>query len=124
MSKADEKRWRRCPSGDPAKVRAMSQKFATAAVEEEGQVRLRKPCAEQFADRTALATCTVTPKEKDGVRISVVSRYYNVATVSDSDGYMKDCLSMGGDWRANPDKSEAARERLRQRAKEILRDAK
>ena len=81
---------------------------------------IRKTCAEQFLGRSALATCTVNdqiPGKPDWDR-SVVARYYNVKTASDSDIYMKQCIEMGGDWKVSEDAdTEVLRQRVQQHHK-------
>lgn len=60
---------------------------------------IRKPCAEQFADRVALATCVAITK-RDGQELQLVERYYNPDTVGMDDIYMQECLRLGGTWEA------------------------
>jgi hypothetical protein len=82
------------------------------------QTVLSRKCVEQFADRTPQATC-IFPKPKDGSDVVMEARYYNSATAFESDGYLKDCLSRGGDWQSSRKDPEAARERIRQHVGEI-----
>lgn len=85
-------------------------------------VSIPAPCAEQFADRTALASCSMSKTEAaDGgvVTMLIGASYFNLKTLND-DTYMKDCLKGGGKWTAaKKDDPNAARERLRQRAKQL-----
>jgi hypothetical protein len=74
---------------------------------------LKKACADQFADRTVLATCTVAKTNVSDAgtgqtaRIRLVSTYYDFGLAVESDGYMQQCLSMGADWKAVPRDSDA-----------------
>lgn len=87
-------------------------------------VPLKKSCAEQFVDRTSLASCLVVetlPADAGmpGIKSVMMASYYSVRTLND-DVYMRDCLKMGGEWEAaKKDDPAAARERLRQRAKAL-----
>jgi hypothetical protein len=62
-----------------------------------GSTVLTKRCAEQFADRQSLATCTINSKSKVGT-LTVVERHYGLASVVDSDSDMQACLKSHGDW--------------------------
>jgi hypothetical protein len=66
--------------------------------------RIRRPCALQFADRTALATCPVVLPMPNapapGIQLSARAAYFDVGTLLDGDGYMRACLERGGDWQA------------------------
>jgi hypothetical protein len=84
---------------------------------------ISQPCLEQFKDRTSLGSCAISQTEKgdSGVQSTILIEafYFNVKTMND-DGYMKDCLTSGGKWTAPAkDDRDAARERLRQRAKAL-----
>lgn len=112
------------PGSDPEKVeKAATSTFKTPKSEGRDVIPIKGYCATSVADRTALASCVA---EKDipldgGVLTMVIAAYYfNVRTTKDSDGYMRDCLKLGGKWTAaSKDDPEAARERLRQRAKNL-----
>ena len=91
-------------------------------VDKEG-VRIQRPCQEQFAGMTTLAKCVVP--ESSGVapdaqgligataRRSMEVRYFQYAIVFEEHANMKDCLQIGGDWKAVPeDSSEYRRARL------------
>lgn len=84
-------------------------------------------CAEQFADRVALGSCVneSTLSGDGGVAVvRIASNYYSAATTKDSDAHMRACLKDGGKWSApSKDDPEAARERLRQRAAELKKQA-
>lgn len=81
---------------DPAAelVKDMAKKDKTLTL-------IPKACGEQFADRTALATCTMKQVGKNGT-ITVASHRYSFADVGLSDAAMKECLDMKGDWNAVP----------------------
>ncbi len=72
---------------------------------------LPKPCAEQFSDRTPLATCGVPAHAVGdaGADVALTDRYYDTGTLGRSDRYMKGCLDMGGDWSALPRDSDEYR---------------
>jgi hypothetical protein len=86
---------------------------------------LRKTCAEQFTDRPALATCAVpsTPMGDAGASLTLVGRYYSVATVGRADTYMKQCIQAGGDWKAVPHDSDEYRNALRSDARQNAQTA-
>lgn len=100
-----------------AKIDAMAKKQL------KNVVPVKASCEGQFADRVSLASCLF---EKDvptdsgaPVKLAMLSSYYSVRTLDD-DAYMRDCLKMGGNWEAaKKDDPEAARERVRQRAKAL-----
>lgn len=105
----------------PDSDRARVEKAADAAFKvPSGALRLSGSCESQFADRTVLASCLITRSGGDGgdaLSVAILSSYYSVRTLDD-DSYMRDCLTAGGQWEAaKKDDSEAARERIRQRAK-------
>lgn len=87
--------------------------------EAEGNLRVRRPCTEQFADRPHLAHCFVESDEarvrEDGTRIrGSIRSYFFYAGVLDSDRRMRECIEMGGDWwRVEADSMEAVDARLR-----------
>ena len=60
-----------------------------------------KGCAVQFADRTPLAVCGFE-KEQKGLRVAYTSNRYLFEDVGLSDTAMKECIEMGGDWKAVP----------------------
>jgi hypothetical protein len=100
---------------DYAGPTALVEKFTEfqATLGEQRPLSIPKRCAEQFADRVVVATCVVAKLETKIGQLSATSRHYNIRTAADSDSYMRDCLSMGGDWRLNPDKDVVAAERRR-----------
>jgi len=67
-------------------------------------MRLPKPCAKQFHDRAALASCTVS-NAVEGMRVKATSSYYNYEDVGLGDEHMKDCLQAGGSWNSLPSDS-------------------
>lgn len=85
---------------------------------------IRKPCREALADRDELATCTATQKGTDdagvALRLELRSGYYNLKVLEASDTYMKNCLELGGDWKALPSDSPIVK---RARAKDVLKKA-
>ena len=107
-------------------ARSVREMFAS----DDKVVPTKRPCEQQFAGMTALATCNVIwtrddmqklaqkhaakvkkSSKQDGassekrvddsfVRLEYDSRYYSYATVFEDHTYMKQCLEMGGDWQA------------------------
>lgn len=86
-------------------------------------VPTRKLCAEQFTDRTPVATCIVPEqkmpfRETGEARLILASTYYRAETARKDDTFMRQCLEMGGDWKehgpANPqgERLESLRHRL------------
>lgn len=84
---------------------------------QEKVTRLAKTCAQQFANRIVLGTCTYAERAKDGLRIRGESRAYSFATL---DAYARQCLQAGGEWRAL---DESSNEYRRARAEHLLRAA-
>jgi hypothetical protein len=93
-----------------------------------GLTLIYKPCAEQFRTNAVLATCKKHSTEHvthadSGVpigtmyEVQMVSRYYNLDTLTSSDEYMKDCLDIKGDWQGIDKDSAAYREATRARAR-------
>ena len=68
--------------------------------------RIEKPCAEQFAERPALATCETSAKSKrtDGSegQLQISAHYYDFAKIGLSDMYMTLCASKQGKWKPIP----------------------
>jgi hypothetical protein len=62
---------------------------------------LAKGCDEQFADRPVLAGCVMRSPNEVGLTFGI--SYYDIRTIDGSDAAMNACLSMGADWRPNPD---------------------
>lgn len=66
--------------------------------------KISKTCAEQFADRTVLASCTMKQNGKTDAGTSasatITAHFYNFEDVGNDDAQMKDCLKGGGDWQA------------------------
>ena len=99
----------------------------------DGATPIQRPCAEQFAGRTVLATCAIRAERSEGdqaageVRqtLAINSSYYRYATTFEEQGYMRDCLGASGDWQAVADTSdEYRRARLDFHARELRRAAK
>jgi hypothetical protein len=65
---------------------------------------IKRPCAEQFTGQPVLAVCTMANKQV-GQELQLVERYYNFSSVGSDDGYMKECLRLGGEWAALPQDS-------------------
>jgi hypothetical protein len=64
-------------------------------------VELKKPCLAQFAERPVLATCSAVLKnEKEHSELKILERYYDSAAIATSDRHMKECLQLGGEWKA------------------------
>lgn len=59
---------------------------------------LQTSCAEQFADRAVLASCSV-PLDNPMGRVSLEARLYNARTATLTDIHMQECLKGGGAWR-------------------------
>jgi hypothetical protein len=83
--------------------------------ENEAMLRLRRPCPEQFAELTPLATCTQTyQREADDSGVSGtatgVARYYLYSDVFESNASAHQCLADGGDWQAVTQDSAPARQ--------------
>jgi hypothetical protein len=80
-----------------------------------------KTCAEQFQSARVLAACTVHNDGMDagtaGRSVDIVSRYYNLDTITRSDAYMKSCFDDHGDWQAVDKNSDEYREAVRTRAR-------
>lgn len=89
--------------------------------------RLNKTCAEQFADRTLLATCSAIDLSKSKVLlnaakgkdagafgingpVTLTSAYYDFADVGIDDDRMSECLQMKGEWKALSQDSQAFKE--------------
>jgi hypothetical protein len=93
-----------------------------------------KPCAEQFADRLALATCTVRSsapaKTGEAFTVEVATRFYDFGDVGTSDAKMAECLETKGDWSAIPKDShewrkarlEHSRKRLEKAADDLAKE--
>jgi hypothetical protein len=71
-------------------------------------MRIGRPCATQFSDRTAFGVCVVGAEDKT---IKFVARmsWYSFADVYENDSTMRECLSMRGTWDAVPRTSEQFR---------------
>jgi hypothetical protein len=67
-----------------------------------GMSRLAKTCSDQFRTTPVVASCSAHKQMKsDGGKpadVDIISRYYDVGTLTKSDGYMKDCIDIQGDW--------------------------
>ena len=65
--------------------------------------RIPKPCAEQYPDRTVLATCETSARSKrtDGSegQIQIAAHYYDFAKIGLSDAYSALCASKQGKWK-------------------------
>ena len=62
---------------------------------------LNRSCSDQFADRPVLATCAATIKNTlEHSALTIFERYYDSAALGTSDRHMKECLHLGGEWKA------------------------
>lgn len=91
---------------------------------EEGQMRVQRPCAESFPDRTSLGTCTArienSPETGGHAVMSIVEYWYTADAVLDDDRLMRECLEMGGSWEAiDRDSAAAQQARLQQARREL-----
>jgi len=109
--------------GKEAEARDLASSFGTNLKGDEKPIRIAKPCAEQFPDRTVLATCSIVDRPGTAGTVTLRDRYYSVATVSDSDAYMKDCLTMRGDWQPNTNRWAVQHERVRGQMKQMQKIA-
>lgn len=75
--------------------------IAKNALKDKSLQEITKPCNESFADRTPLATCTVS-KPVDGGTMSARGLFFDFGEVGLSDVHMRDCLKMKGEWSAIP----------------------
>lgn len=69
-------------------------------------VAIERPCAEQFAERSVLATC-ITTNRRGNQTLRLFERHYDYVTVGVDDARMDECLRLGGDWQALAKNSEA-----------------
>ena len=88
--------------------------LATLKTKTNELTRLGKPCEQQFPSRAALARCVLhstqpIPHDPDAgpsladagtFDLDVGLSYYNLKTLETDDTYMKQCLSLKGDWQA------------------------
>ncbi|MBP7683924.1 MAG: hypothetical protein KBB95_18600 [Deltaproteobacteria bacterium] len=89
----------------------------------EGMVAISHPCAEQFADRTVWATCTLSGESERGSLV-FTEHHYSFSAVYESDAMMRTCLESRGVWQAQPrDTPEWRSARQSQHAQELLRAA-
>jgi len=72
------------------------------------QMVLAGTCREQLSGRTELARCEVD-RPGDAGRVLIASTFYRYATVGTDDAYLRDCLSLKGQWHANANALEHAR---------------
>lgn len=113
------------PMADPDAVARAVDMWAEGAKKNK-QVKtlaIAKPCADQFTDRTPLATCRVSgaaTKLGPGWSAGFLDTYYRVETARDDDTFMRQCLEMHGDWQASTD-IEAAHEQHMQRFRKLER---
>jgi hypothetical protein len=91
------------PKEDPTK------NYAAAMAKSPGKGRqitiLEERCAAQFADRSALATCTIRNGTSDAgisTETQLLASYYGFASVGLDDNSMRDCFSAKGKWAAIP----------------------
>ncbi len=82
-------------------------------------------CDEAFPDRPVVASCARSTTFGDsGVWMDIVEKYYDASTLDKNDTHRKNCSEVGGKWTAVPhDDPSYTRARLRDRAKDIQRDA-
>jgi hypothetical protein len=107
--------------GNEARAADQAKSFSTGRKKPDGSaesIGIAKGCAEQFAERTILATCAIDGGDDFGLT-RLTARYYSVATVGDSDANMKKCLSMHGDWQANTNRWAVQHERVRGQMKQM-----
>jgi hypothetical protein len=111
--------------------RSLRQFFdAASEADRKDRVILPKPCAEQFAGMTPLASCRVVPGREpadDGVFVERTFdiTYYRYADVFDSHAAMKKCLEHTGSWQAVAvDSDEYRRARLARHAGQAMGLAK
>lgn len=74
------------------------------------QVSETQPCATRVpSGRAVFARCTSTkdtPREQGViVRLVLSAKYYNLDRLEGSDGYMRDCMGLGGQWWELPEDS-------------------
>lgn len=84
---------------------AVQEQDARARVGE-GYVRTHRACAQQFANRQPLATCTVE-RQVDALVERVSRRFYRYDESNASDAMAQACLSNGGEWSTIAEGSEA-----------------
>jgi hypothetical protein len=69
-------------------------------------VVIHRPCDEQFAGRTNLATCGLVQRgaadsePRVQTLVGLVQQNYRYATALDDDRRMRECMELGGDWGA------------------------
>jgi hypothetical protein len=90
-----------------------------------GATVLEQPCAESFADRNVLATCTKIVIGDAGAAVGDMVLSYYAASVLDDDSEMKSCLDMKAKWHAISREDPAyKRSLLNGHAKELQRTVK
>jgi hypothetical protein len=86
--------------------KAVQEHFKKMHGKDKNLTEVQTSCAEAFADRTVLATCSAATDMSKGdagagsVVMTVESSYYNFATVGEDDTFMKQCLEIKGKWKA------------------------
>jgi hypothetical protein len=114
------------PTPDPWPPNPVPDIFAALEIDQHSN-RIRRPCAEQFADRTALGRCSiVNERPAEHLTTAVEGYYYRPETVFESDRFMRDCLRANGDWSTidrNSDEAQAVvREQRRTDLQRSVRD--
>ncbi len=108
----------------PPSSEKLAEQVSNLFKNDKSVLRISKPCAEQFSDRTALASCSatqnVTSQRGDAVTVQILSRYYDFSNLDEDDLYMKQCLELHGDWQAvSRESNEYRRARLRANARKL-----
>lgn len=112
--------------GQESKVAATRQKFLDgiekpAKGESPSQIVLEGLCRDQVSGRSELARCEVDREVELG-RARITSVYFRYATAGQRDDYMRDCLSLKGEWHANANALEHARLQGQMRRLEKIAD--
>lgn len=96
---------------ESARLREGTDQFVKGFGSQKGveMLKLQRPCVEQFADRTVLATCLLRRPDD---HLGMTTRFYDIRTLEQSDAPMKGCLSMGGDWQSSADEGAVTSERF------------
>ncbi|HVV49876.1 MAG TPA: hypothetical protein VHO06_09470 [Polyangia bacterium] len=72
--------------------------------------RLQRKCSEQFQDRKPFAVCSNPLMVKDVPGLHVRISHYSFANVFRTDGLMRECMQLGGEWSAMSRTSDEFRE--------------
>lgn len=125
LVKFDGDRLRQCvdvvatfPRRDGGVDRAKAQKKLIEAfgMNTKELLQVTGPCADQFQDRTVYGSCAARGGDKP-IEISFTENWYRFSDVFSDDAVMKQCLQMGGKWKAvSRDSPEYRRAKLEQNA--------